>query len=49
MREGLKLARKIATTNSFDKYRGYEIYPGENVQTDEELNEYIKNVSVIII
>ena len=46
MREGLKLSRKIANSESFNKYKGDEIFPGKNVQSDDELDAYIRNVRV---
>lgn len=44
MREGLKLSRKLANSESFNKYKGEEIFPGKNVQSDDELDAYIRNV-----
>lgn len=44
MREGIKLSRKLASSESFAKYKGEEIFPGESIQTDEELDNYIRNV-----
>jgi choline dehydrogenase-like flavoprotein len=45
MREGIKLSRKLAHSESFAKYRGDEIFPGEHVQTDDQLDAYIRDVS----
>jgi choline dehydrogenase len=39
---GLKEAREIATASALDEYRGEEIWPGEDVQTDAELREHIR-------
>ena len=44
MREGLKLSRKLAHSESFNKYKGEEIFPGKNVQSDDELDAYIRDV-----
>ena len=44
MREGIKLSRKLAHSESFNKYKGEEIFPGKNVQSDEELDAYIRDV-----
>lgn len=44
MREGIKLSRKLASSESFAKYKGAEIFPGDAIQTDDELDEYIRNV-----
>lgn len=40
---GVKLARKIASQPAFAPYRGSEVWPGENVQTDAELAEYVRD------
>lgn len=45
MREGIKLSRKIVSTPAFDKFRGAEVFPGSHVQSDEDLNSYIREVS----
>ena len=44
MREGIKLSRRLASSESFAKYKGEEIFPGDAIQTDDELDEYIRNV-----
>jgi choline dehydrogenase len=43
MIEGLKVARKIANAPAFDAYRGDEIRPGPDVQSDEGLREYLRD------
>lgn len=43
MREGIKLSRKLANSESFAKYKGAEVFPGAHIQTDEELDLYIRN------
>jgi choline dehydrogenase-like flavoprotein len=48
MREGLKLSRKLANSESFAKYKGEEIFPGKHVQNDDELDAYIRDVSLSI-
>jgi choline dehydrogenase len=40
--EGIKLARRIAQASAFASYRGEEVVPGPNVQTDETLAEQIR-------
>jgi len=42
IREGLKLGRKIAASPAFDQYRGQEVYPGAHVQSDADLDAYIR-------
>ncbi|KAL0952057.1 hypothetical protein HGRIS_008695 [Hohenbuehelia grisea] len=43
MREGLKMARKIAQTAPLNKAVGDEISPGPSVQTDAEWDEWLVN------
>jgi len=43
MREGIKLARKLVSSKAFDKYRGFEVYPGPDITTDEQIDNYIKS------
>jgi choline dehydrogenase-like flavoprotein len=43
LREGIKLGRRISTREEWGEYLGEEVYPGANVKTDEEIDEYIKN------
>ena len=45
MREGIKLSRRLASSESFAKYKGEEVFPGNHIQTDDELDLYIRNVS----
>ena len=41
MREGIKLGRKLGT--KFGEYVGQEVYPGPEVKSDEEIDEYVRN------
>jgi choline dehydrogenase-like flavoprotein len=41
LREGLKLSRKLAQQDSFKDYIGHEVFPGPEVKTDAQLDEYI--------
>jgi len=43
IREGLKLGRKLAHQQAFSKYIGEEVFPGREVQSDAELDNYIKS------
>ena len=43
LREGIKLGRKLGQQDSWAEYKGEEVFPGKDVQTDEEIDEYIKN------
>jgi len=42
MRQCVKLTREIFAQAAFDEYRGDEIAPGSDVQTDEEIDEFIR-------
>lgn len=42
LREGIKMARKIVGTQPFDQYRGEEVFPGPAVQSDTDIDEYIR-------
>ena len=41
-RDGIRLTREIMAQPALDAYRGREISPGEHVQTDEELDKFIR-------
>lgn len=43
LREGLRLGRKLGATAAFEKFRSVEVYPGPSVQSDEELDQYIRD------
>jgi choline dehydrogenase-like flavoprotein len=43
MREGIKLSRKLAQASAFREYIGEEVYPGPAVQTDAEIEDYIRS------
>ena len=43
IRNGIKLSRKLGASEEFKKYNPVELYPGPEVQTDEEIDEYIRN------
>ena len=42
MRACVRLTREIFAQPSFDRYRGREIQPGNDVQTDEEIDAFIR-------
>ncbi len=46
--EGVKIARRIVATPAFDDYRGDEFLPGADVQSDEDLIDYIRNFATTI-
>ena len=41
-RDAIRITREIMHQQALDPYRGREISPGENVQTDEELDAFIR-------
>jgi choline dehydrogenase len=43
--EGVKKAREIAQADAMNEYRGEEIWPGEDVQTDEEIREHVRETA----
>jgi len=43
LREGIKLGRKLSQRPEWGEYLGDEVYPGVDIQTDEEIDEYIRN------
>ena len=42
MRACVRLTREIFAQRAFDRYRGREIQPGEQVRTDEEIDAFIR-------
>jgi choline dehydrogenase len=42
---GLRYARRLATATAFDPYRGDEVWPGIGVQSDGDLETYIRSRS----
>lgn len=45
LREGFKIAREVAKKKSLDPYRGEEIAPGPGVQTDAEIDAWIRKAA----
>ncbi|WP_304166243.1 choline dehydrogenase [Phenylobacterium aquaticum] len=48
LREGVKMMRKVAEQSALDPYRTEELFPGKAVQTDEELDAWIKTAAETI-
>lgn len=46
--EGIRYARKILADSEFAPFRGKEMLPGENCQTDEQLLEYIREYGATV-
>lgn len=43
LREGIKLARSLGRRPEWKEYLGTEVYPGPEIQTDQQIEEYIRN------
>jgi choline dehydrogenase len=43
MRACVRLTREIFAQPAFDRYRGREIQPGSEVQTDEQIDAFVRN------
>lgn len=48
LREGVKMTRDIFRQKAFDVYRGPELMPGADVQTDDEIDAWIRKTSETI-
>ena len=48
LREGFKMARDIFAQSAFDSYRGDEFLPGTVVQSDEDIDAYIRQTAETI-
>ena len=46
LRQGFKLARELAYHQVLDPYRGKELSPGEKVQTDTEIDAWLRNTLI---
>jgi choline dehydrogenase-like flavoprotein len=46
LRQGFKLAREVAYQKAMDAYRASEINPGEKVQTDAEIDAWIRRAAI---
>ncbi len=40
---GVRLARRLAHTKAFDRYRGAELHPGATQNSDAEISEFLRN------
>ena len=46
--KGVRMSREIMQQSAFDEYRGKEITPGSHVQTDQEIEEFIRSAGETI-
>jgi choline dehydrogenase-like flavoprotein len=46
LREGFKIARKVAAQEPLARFRGKETSPGSQVQTDAEIDDWIRNTAI---
>ena len=42
LREGVRMMRKVAAQSALDPYRTQELFPGKDVETDEQLDAWIR-------
>jgi choline dehydrogenase len=42
MRNSIRIAREVIAQEAFDPFRGLELYPGNDVRTDNELDAYLR-------
>ncbi|XP_045191424.2 uncharacterized protein LOC123548319 [Mercenaria mercenaria] len=45
MRDAITLTREMFAQKAFDEFRGEELQPGPQVQTQEQMDEFIRNVA----
>ena len=43
MVKGVKMSREVINQKAFDQYRGAELHPGLDVQTDKDIEEFIRS------
>lgn len=43
LREGIKLTRELGRRKEWGEYLGDEVYPGPDVSTDAQIDEYVKD------
>ena len=48
MREGVKIVRKVLAQKSMEPYRGPELQPGAYIQSDEDIEEWVRKNSETI-
>ena len=46
--EALKKARQVLASSVFDKFRGEEMAPGPDVQSDEDILAYLRNSALTV-
>uniref|UniRef100_UPI00286BCF8F GMC oxidoreductase n=1 Tax=Phenylobacterium sp. TaxID=1871053 RepID=UPI00286BCF8F len=42
LREGVKMMRKVAAQSALNAYRSEELFPGKDIQTDEQIDAWIR-------
>jgi choline dehydrogenase len=48
LREAVKIARRVVAQPAFDAYRGEELSPSKSVQTDDEIDDFIRRTAITI-
>jgi choline dehydrogenase-like flavoprotein len=45
---GIRDARRILTAPAFERYRGPAVWPADNVQSDEEMRNYVREIATTV-
>ncbi|MEX2128203.1 MAG: GMC family oxidoreductase N-terminal domain-containing protein [Xanthobacteraceae bacterium] len=45
---GIRDARRILTAPAFDRYRGQAVWPADDVQTDDQMREYVREIATTV-
>jgi choline dehydrogenase len=45
---GIKDARRILMAPAFDKYRGAAVWPGDNVKTDDDYRQFVREIATTV-
>jgi choline dehydrogenase len=45
---GVKIARRILNAPAFERYQGSEIFPGAGVQSEADIQSYVRNTAVTV-
>ncbi len=48
LREAVKIARRIVAQPAFDAYRGEELNPGPQIQSDDDIDSFIRSTAITI-
>jgi choline dehydrogenase len=48
LREAVRIARRVVAQPAFDAYRGEELSPSKSVQTDDDIDDFIRRTAITI-